>query len=283
MFSFARPVRFVIVSSLGLLLLAGGCSFEDFFVEDFGSDTRDDAANRDSALPTNTPWRYSTPTATAPPTNTPWVFVPATPTMTATRTPTPSPTATPSPTRTPTPTPSPTPLPVVNLLDSLPSEDDVPDSMRLEREEAMLTAEQVADEVDNPDEYLRLLDEWDFRGGSLREYQLPSPGIGDFLRELLGLEARGLEFGSEADALAAIEYQLDFARNRPDWKLVDIDVEQLGDATFAMTGTADYDGTEVSVAAIFVQDGNRVFRFVGVGGLQEPLDETLRIARRALS
>jgi hypothetical protein len=171
----------------------------------------------------------------------------------------------------------------VNLLDFLPSEDDVPDDMRLEREEATLTAEQVADEVGDPTEYLELLDEWDFRGGSLREYQLPSPGIGDFLSELLGLEARGLEFGSSADALAAIKYQRDFARDRPGWNLDDAEIEQLGDASFALTGTADYDGTEVSVAAIFVQDGNRVFRFVGVGGLEEPFDETLKIARRALS
>ncbi len=174
-------------------------------------------------------------------------------------------------------------MPVVDLLDFLPAEDEVPNDLRLEREEATLTAEQVADEVEDPAEYLRLLDEWEFRGGSLREYQLPSPGISEFLSDLLGLEARGLEFGSEADALAAIEYQREFARNRDGWNLDDAEVEQLGDATFALTGTADYDGTEVSVAAIFVQDGNRVFRFVGVGGMEEPFDETLKIVKRALS
>jgi hypothetical protein len=173
----------------------------------------------------------------------------------------------------------------VNLLGELPSESDVPDNMRMEREEATLTADQVADEVTGAEhgEYLRLLEEWEFRGGSLREYQLPSPGISDFVSELLGLEARGMEFGSDAAALDAIEYQREFARNRAGWNLDDADVEQLGDATFAMTGTADYDGTEVSVAAIFVQDGNRVFRFVGVGGLEEPFDETLEIVKRALS
>lgn len=171
----------------------------------------------------------------------------------------------------------------MNLLDFLPAEDEVPNDMRLEREEATLTAEQVADEVEDPVEYLRLLDEWEFRGGSLREYQLPSPGISEFLSKLLGLEARGLEFGSSADALTAIEYQREFARNRDGWNLDDAKVEQLGDATFALTGTADYNGTEVSVAAIFVQDGNRVFRFVGVGGMEEPFDETLKIVKRALS
>jgi len=272
MLSFVRPLRFVAVSSLGLVLLAGGCSFEEFFA---GGSERESALPESTAAATQTPWRYSTPTSTPPPTHTPWIYVPATQTRTATGTPTRTPT--------PSPTPSPTLAPVVNLLDMLPSEDDVPDNLRLEREEATLTAAQVADEVPESGEYLRLLDEWDFRGGSLREYQLPSPGLSDFLSELLGLEARGLEFGSSADALAAIEYQREFARNRAGWNLDDADIEQLGDATFALTGTADYDGTEVSVAAIFVQDGNRVFRFVGVGGLEEPFDETLEIVRRALS
>jgi hypothetical protein len=157
--------------------------------------------------------------------------------------------------------------------------------MRLEREEATLTAEQVADEVDGAgrEAYLDLLDDWDFQGGSLREYQVPSPGIGEFLKDLLGLEARGLEFGSSADALAAIKYQREFARERDGWNLKDADVEQIGDASYALRGTADYDGTEVSVAAIFVQDGNRIFRFVGVGGMQDPFDETLKIAKQALS
>jgi hypothetical protein len=278
--SLARSGRIVVAVSLGLVLLAGGCSFEDFFS---GSDSRDDTAQRETAPPTQTAWRYVTPTSTVPPTMTPWIYVPMTATRTASPTHTPTRTPTPRPTATPSPTPSPTP--VVNLLGSLPSEEDVPDGMRLEREEATLTADQVADEVEgaNRSEYLRLLDEWDFRGGSLREYQVPSPGVGEFLRDLLGLEARGLEFGSEADALAAIEYQREFARNRPGWDLEDADVEPLGDASFALTGTADYDGTEVSVAAIFVQDGNRVYRFVGVGGLQKPFDETLKIAKQALS
>ncbi|HEX5165373.1 MAG TPA: hypothetical protein VFV93_08260 [Thermomicrobiales bacterium] len=266
--SLARSGRVVVAVSLGLVLLAGGCSFEDFFA---GSESRDDSSQRETAPPT--------PTSTVPSTFTPWIYVP----KTATRTATPTRTPTPRPTATPSPTPSPTP--VVNLLGSLPSEEDVPDGMRLEREEATLSAEQVADEVEGPDraEYLRLLDDWDFRGGSLREYQLPSPGVGEFLRDLLGLEARGLEFGSEANALAAIKYQREFARNRAGWDLHDADVEQLGDASFALTGTADYDGTEVSVAAVFVQEGNRVYRFVGVGGLQKPFDETLKIAKRALS
>ena len=276
MFSFVRPVRFVAVAGLGLLLVAGGCSVEEFFADGI---ERDEALRESTAPATMTPWRYSTPTSTAPPTHTPWVYVPATSTRTATATRTSTPLPTPS------PTPSPTLAPIVNLLDFLPSEDEVPGDMRLEREETTLTAQQVADEVEEPGnaEYLRLLDEWDFRGGSLREYQLPSPGIGEFLSELLGLEARGLEFGSEADALAAIEYQREFARNRAGWNLDDAAIEPLGDASYALTGTANYDGTEVSVAAIFVQDGNRVFRFVGIGGLEEPFDETLKIAKRALS
>lgn len=276
MFSFVRPVRFVAAAGLGLLLVAGGCSVEEFFADGI---ERDEPLRESTAPATMTPWRYSTPTSTAPPTHTPWVYVPATSTRTATATRTSTPLPTPS------PTPSPTLAPIVNLLDFLPSEDEVPGDMRLEREEATLTARQVADEVEEPGnaEYLRLLDEWDYRGGSLREYQLPSPGIGEFLSELLGLEARGLEFGSEADALAAIEYQREFARNRAGWNLDDAVIEPLGDASFALTGTANYDGTEVSVAAIFVQDGNRVFRFVGIGGLEEPFDETLKIAKRALS
>lgn len=257
---------------VGLVLLAGGCSFEDVFSGGVG---RDDASSQQQSQATQTPPRRLMPTSTVPPTNTPWTYVPKTATRAATATQTPK----------PSPTLSPTPRPAVSLLSFLPAGNEVPDGMRLEREEATLTAAQVADEVtgEGRAEYLRLLDEWKFEGGSLREYQAPSPGIGEFVNGLLGLEARGLEFGSPAGALAAIEYQREFARNRDGWKLQDADVEQLGDASFAMTGTADYDGTEVSVAAIFVQDGNRVFRFVGVGGLKDPFDETLKIAKESLS
>jgi|GEM_PF-5537232 len=272
MFNVAQSVRIVVASSLGVVLLAGGCSFEDFFSSDFDrGDTRFEAtATRERTTPTAT--------MTPPPTHTPWIYVPERPTRTST--PTPTPTRTP----TPSPTPSPTATPVVDMLDDLPGEDDVPNNLRLEREEATLTARQVASEVEAPDEYLRLLDDWGFRGGSLREFQHPSPGIGDFLSDkLLGLEVRGLEFGSTADALAAIEYQREFARNRDGWNLKDASVEQIGDAIFALTGTAKYEGTEVSVAAIFVQDGNRVYRFVGVGGLEEPFNRTLRIVKATLS
>ena len=272
MSSVSQSVRLVVASSLGIVLLAGGCSFEEFFSSDF---------DRSGARPEATATQgRTTPTATTTPpaTHTPWIYVPDKPTRTST--PTPAPTRTP----TPTPTPSPTATPVVNLLEELPGADDVPDNLRMEREEPTLTAEQVASEVETPDDYLRLLGDWGFRGGSLREFQHPSPGIGDFLSDkLLGLEVRGLEFGSQADALAAIEYQREFARNRAGWNLKDARVEQIGDATFALTGTAKYEGTEVSVAAIFVQDGNRVYRFVGVGGLEEPFDRTLQIVRAALS
>lgn len=292
--SFVRSVRYVVVGGVGLALLAGGCSFEDFF------SNGEPAVISPRATPT------LTPTSTVPPTMTPWIYVPQQDNLPATRTPdiplqdnlpvtrtpnvtqsaTATSTRTPTATRTPTPspTPSPTPRPAVNLLGSLPTVDDVPDSMRMQREEATLTVTQVAAEVAEPGraEYLRLLDEWGYRGGSLREFQVPSPGMGEFLRDLLGLEVRALEFGSAEDALAAIDYQREFARERAGWDLNDADIEQLGDASFALTGTAEYDGTDVSVAAIFVQDGNRVYRFVGVGGLQDPFDETLKIVKRTL-
>jgi hypothetical protein len=263
---FVNSSRIGIAVLLSSVLLAGGCGFEAF-VDDVLRSEEEPA--RATAPPTNTPWSYSTPSATPMPTNTPWTWRPSRPAATST------PTSRP----TPSPTPSPTPVPVVNLLGCLPAMDDVPAGLRLDDEDATLSIDEVAGEVEDAAGYRDLLADWGYRGGSARQFSLPDPGLRDFLTRMLALEARALEFASAAAAGEAIAFQRDYAKQRPGWRLKDVAIDPLGDATYALSGTADYEGTEVSVAAIFIQDGNRVLRFVGIAGRLDPLDDTIEIAR----
>jgi hypothetical protein len=280
----SRSVRVVFLGVGALLLVASGCGFSDV-LEWSGApsvqtaDSTPAAATvtatplRSTPIPTATMWSYSTATPT-PFDDT--LYVTRTPRPTATPTPTPSPT----PTSSPTPTPSPTP--VVSLLPALPTEEDLPNGLRLEREVAHLDTADIAREAEDSAAYERQLRDWGYTRGAAREFLLPNPGVVDFLTKMLGFDARVLEFGSAASATNAIEFQRDFALSRPDWRLNETSVERIGDATIALTGTADYQGMEVRVAAIFVRDGDLVYRFVAVSGGYDAFDDAVAIARRVV-
>jgi hypothetical protein len=296
--SLGTRARVAVAGLLGIVLLAGGCSFADVFewsgipAMPAGEGT---PATTVTATATVTGATGTTPTATRPrntpiPTNTAWVYATqtptsraqasptSTPTPRATSTPTPRPTSTPTPAPTRTPTPSPTPVP--SLLPLLPDESQVPSGLRLDREVAYLTLEDVARESDNPDDYARRLREWGYTNGAAREFLYPNPGVVEFLSRILGLDTRVMEFRSAAAADEAIAYQKDFALRRPDWRLTETNVERIGDATVALRGTADLDGMEVRVSAIFVRHGNTVYRFVGISGGYDAFNDTLTVARQ---
>jgi hypothetical protein len=284
-----KRARVAFVGLIGVVLIAGGCSFADFFewsgipaapVESLtpqatsGTPAATATATgitraQSTPIPTNTPWTYATQTPTA--------RVQASPTPRATTTPTPRATSTPTPAPTRTPTPSPTPI--ASLLPELPTEAEVPSGLRMEREVAYLEVAEIARESDNPAEYERRLREWGYTRGAAREFQYPNPGVVEFLSRILGLDVRVMEFASANAADEAIAFQKDFALRRPDWRLSESNVEQIGDTTIALRGYADYDGMEVRVSAIFVRHGNLVYRFVGVSGGYDAFNDTLNVAR----
>lgn len=252
---------------VGLVALAPACSFSDFWAEYAGREQDDDAPAA-GVVPTNTPWAYATPTPTALPTGTPYTYRPP-----ATSTPRPAPTRTP----TPAPTPSPTPLP--SLLGELPAASDIPGDLEVTYEDADLTPEEVAAETTDPAAHLQRLRDWGYRRGAARELALEDPGMKEYLSELLGFQVSVLEFGSPGQARAAMDFQRVYAKAQADWDLDDEPAPDLGDASAALTGTAEYEGTDVQVAAIFVQQGNRLYRFIAVAGLYDPWDDAVAVAR----
>jgi len=213
------------------------------------------------------------PTATMLPMpfSTPAVHATATPKATATPSPTPQPTLTPTPVR------------VTGLAALLPTVEDLPNDFQLDSEDADLTAAEVAAEADNAPDYVAKLSEWDYRGGASRQFSLPDPGFSEFISKLLGLQATVLEFGSAEQAQQALAFQYAYAQQRPGWDLHTTDVEALGDSSMALTGSADYQGTTVRAAVIFVQQGARLYRFVGISGATDHFDTTVDIAKQTIA
>ncbi|HUG14063.1 MAG TPA: hypothetical protein VMM78_03510 [Thermomicrobiales bacterium] len=167
----------------------------------------------------------------------------------------------------------------MSLLPALPTEDDLPSGLRLDREVSHLQIAEIARESEDAAEYERLLRQWGYTRGAAREFLYPNPGLVEFLTRVLAFDARVMEFASAAHATDAIEYQRDSALSRPDWRLSETDVERIGDASIALTGTADFEGMEVRVSAIFVRDGDVVYRFVAISGGYDAFGDAVNVAR----
>jgi hypothetical protein len=270
-----RPLRWSTAIGGSALLLAS-CGLND--LEDWSWES-DDSGSGDSATstaqPTNTPWRYEA-------TNTPWSYSTSTPTETMPATPTPrrtpTPTVTPMPTRTPTPTPTPAP----DYLALLPTVDDVPGRLELLREDGTVTVDEVGEGFGAGAGLADRLEELDFQGGGLREFALPNPGVSDYFSRLLGMQTAVLEFGSPADAELAMAAQVEFARDQPDWDLDSKAIDTIADSTIALKGDAEYEGTDVIAVAIFVRDGDHVYRFISIAGAYDAWDDTVELAKETV-
>jgi hypothetical protein len=255
--SYVRTLRRLgLVVAVGLIVSA--CDISWLFDDPFAQS--DEVA---TPSPSATSTKQASPTATR------------TPTRTSSKTPT----ATRTPTATPTPSPTPTPTRVTGMQALLPSEADLPDGLELDQEDQDLTAAEVAVEADDPEHYAAQLAAWGYRGGASRQFLLPDPGLGDFFTEMLGFQATVLQFGSAEQARGALAFQYSYALRRDGWELADADMAPMGDSSAALNGSADYEGTTVRAAVIFVQQGNRLYRFVGISGATDHFDTTVDIAR----
>ena len=146
-----------------------------------------------------------------------------------------------------------------------------------------MTVEEVGEGFGAGDGLATSLEQLDYRGGGLRQFALPDPGLGDYLSRLLGMQTAVLEFGSAAQATEAMNVQQEFARNQDDWDIKTRNLDQIGDGSLALSGDAVYDDTDVKVVAIFVRDGNRVYRFVSISGTYDAWDDTVKLARATVS
>jgi hypothetical protein len=164
----------------------------------------------------------------------------------------------------------------------LPTEADVPSSLDLDYEDDDLTLPEVAAEATDANAYLAKLTSWQYRGGASRQFAVDDPGVSDYLTKLLGLQVTVLEFGSTGAAREALAFQRDFALQQDGWDLDITGIDPLGDLTVALKGTADYEGTDVRAAVIFVQDGTRLYRFVGLSGATDHFDTVEDIARETV-
>lgn len=269
---FASSLRVSALIGVGALALSA-CGVGDLFAGDdwsFGdpgpTPTTAIRLPTPTPAPTNTPWVYTTPGPQ------PWGY--QIPTVTAT------PSATPRPA--PSPTPSPSPSPSVPLLTLLPAVDELPGDLELLREDADLTAGEVASEYGDAGQQLALLDEWEYRWGATREAALPNPGLAEYLSELLGFQSTVLEFADDDGAAQALAYQFDTAQSRLEFDVAPASIEQIGDEARALKGTTEMDGTEVRIAVVFVREDARVWRFVAISGNYDAFDDAVRVARETV-
>lgn len=257
---------------LGALALSA-CGVGDLFADDDfgwgGAEPTPTTAIRlptPTPVPTNTPWSWSTPTAQ------PWSYeIP-----TAVATPAPSATPRPSPTATPSPTPS------VPLLSLLPEPDELPGDLELLREDADLTAAEVAGEYGDAERQLALLDEWGYRWGAARESALPDPGLAEYLSEVLGFQTTVLEFDDAGGAEQALAYQYELAQEEPELDVATATVAAIGDESRALKGTTEIDGTEVRVAIVFVREGPYLWRIAAISGNYDAFADAERVARETV-
>jgi len=179
-------------------------------------------------------------------------------------------------------TPTPSPVAAIDYLALLPAQDDVPGDLDLLREDAAVTVEEVGEGFGAGSGLAERLDALDYRGGGLREFALPNPGLSEYFSELLGMQTAVLEFGSAAEASTAMNVQQQFARNQPDWDIDPANIDAISDETIALKGDAVYEGTDVTVVAVFVREGARVYRFISISGAYNAWVDTVRLARETV-
>jgi len=159
----------------------------------------------------------------------------------------------------------------------------MPSHFKVTSEDPSMTAREATAGFQNADQLATQLTALGYRAGAYREFQLPDPGVADYLTKMLGFQSTVMRFGSADQAHQAIPFQMDVAKGQPDWKLNEKTVDQIGDETTALTGTAVYDGTDVKVVALFVRDGADVYRFIAISGAYDAFNDTVHIAQQTVA
>jgi hypothetical protein len=150
------------------------------------------------------------------------------------------------------------------------------------REDGRVTVDEVGEGFGGDAGLADALRDLDFVGGGLREFALDNPGISEYFSRLLGMQTAVLEFGSAEQAAQAMDLQQSFARSQPDWDIDPKQIDQIADEAIALTGDAEYEGTDVIVVAIFVRDDDRVYRFISISGAYDAWDDTVELARKTV-
>lgn len=202
-----------------------------------------------------------------------------------TRTPTPMPspelTATVAPTPTAVPTATPTPAPS-SLLDKLPTLADMPTGFAMTAEEASLSTAEIASSYPDPNAQLDRLKQWGFAGSAFRSFSIPSPGLNDLMQRMVAFSAQVTRYGSPANALASIQFQIKDTMGRPGAQLSQVSVVTIGDQAFALEGSMTSENTKIITAILYVRQGNLLFRYQGNSEAYNSLNDAVSIATKTL-
>jgi hypothetical protein len=214
----------------------------------------------------------STPVSTATP-------VPATPTPaepTATSTPEEAKaTSTANSRATRTPTPRSSSSRTTDIANLLPTEKDVPNGF-VQTEDDTFTEAEVAAGFADPADATAKLDEWNWREGVSRSFEVP-PSANPSNDQTTYLYVSIHRFARSSDAADAIGYFSDAlaqARN-----LKEIKIDPIGDDVIALSG-GDAGANEVG---LYIRDGSRLIRVTAYSVTGEPLDDAIALAKTVLA
>jgi hypothetical protein len=173
-------------------------------------------------------------------------------------------------TRTPTPRSSSS----TDIADMLPTEQDVPKGF-VQTEDDTFTEQEVADGFTDPADAAAKLDEWSWRDGVSRSFEVP-PDANPSNDQTTYLYVSIHRFARSSDAADAIGYFSDALAQARDLK--EITIDPLGSEVIALSG-GDAGSNEVG---LYIRDGSRLIRVTAYSVTGEPLDDAIALAKKVL-
>lgn len=105
--------------------------------------------------------------------------------------------------------PTPTEESNSNLLDKLPMLEELPNGFAVTSDKTDSAAD-IAASYPDPNAHLDRLQQWGFKQGAERDFEIPSPGLNDSMSKMILFNSAVSEFGSPEQARQAIEFNIQF-------------------------------------------------------------------------
>ena len=134
------------------------------------------------------------------------------------------------------------------------------------------TEEEVAAALGNEEESAALLDEWGWREGAVRQFNMDGEPAAEDTSVLIGSVHR---FGSSSAANEALTYFSDAVAGPQD--LDDIEVDTIGDETRALSGQTDAGANQV---ILYIRNGPYLLRIAGTSAEGDPTDAVVALAEQ---
>ena len=161
----------------------------------------------------------------------------------------------------------------VTLESFLPSSRDVPDGFSLvDAVSGEFTEAEVVENLGNEEESAALLDEWGWREGAVRQYNMDGEPAAEDTSVLIGSAHR---FSSSSAANEALTYFSDAVAGPQD--LEDIEVDRIGDETRALSGQTAAGANQV---ILYIRTGPYLLRIAGASAEGDPTDAVIALAEQ---